>query len=287
MRPSEATDARPSRLALAVVLSTLSVAAIAGPLAFQALEVQKNEIRFGTVNPSDPTVGGISVTSTESTTSSPPSTQTVDVLPEDEPTETAPAPITSAEPPPTTVPTTEPSTAPNDTEPTLGQPVSVERTETIAGGQEPPDESSVPELQIPSSPGVQPTWVVNDPGTTEDPDQLPSTTVPSDPGSSTSTPPSTEGSTSGSVTTVGPAGPTITEPLEPIDTTLPSEPSTTTEPIDPVITEPLEPIDTTVPSTTIDPSSTSETTHLPVSTIAGDSTSTIGGSDDSSAPPTE
>jgi hypothetical protein len=251
-----------------VVLSTLSVAAIAGPLAFQALEVQKNEVRVGTGNPNGPTVGGISsiaVTEPPSTSTSS-TTESVDLVPEDETSQqSAPAPITSAVP----VSTSAPTIAPSKTEATLGQSNSVERTEAPDETQELPADSAVSEVQIPSSLWIPPTWIV-DPGNTLT--SLPSTTIPG--GDSSSTPSTTEASTSGSVTT---AGPPISEPLEPIDTTtttgpdttLPDQESTTTEPIDTVITEPLEPVDTTAPSstTTSDPGTSSTNSTSATTTV--------------------
>lgn len=276
MRSSESSDARPSRIALAVVLSTLSVAAIAGPLAFQALQAQKNEIRVGTVTPNVPTVAG--VTSVVSTEPPPPSTEpSTNTQVEDAPQETAPPAITSTLPPAATDPPIESSATP-ESEPTLGEPVSVERTEVAEGTQELVEESSEPYLEIPSAPGAAPTWPVGESdilGTAS----LPTTTIPGDPGSSSSAPPTTEASTSGSVTT-------ITEPLEPVDTstssapatTIPPDTTSTSEPSDPVITEPLEPVDTTVPaSTTTDPGS-SDTTDSPSTTGSreSDPTSTSG-----------
>ncbi|NNE97043.1 MAG: hypothetical protein HKN24_13540 [Acidimicrobiales bacterium] len=275
MRLSDSTDARPSRLALAVVLSTLSVAAIAGPLAYQALEV-KNEIRVGTVNPNGPTVGGVStVASTaalpESTSSTALVTE-VEVKVEEEPepvTDSAPVAITQSPP---AVSTAAPTTAaPDNTEATLGPSVSVERT--IETPEESADEPETSNLAIPSSPATQPTWVVGDTA------QLPSTTVPSD-DEEASIPPSTEASTSGSVTT---AGPPVTEPLEPIDTTTTVEPTTTTtEPGDTVITEPLDPVDTSVPPST-EPTTTVTTVPSTTST-SSDATTTTEASAEPTAP---
>jgi hypothetical protein len=277
MRLLDSTDVRPSRLALAVVLSTLSVAAIAGPLAFQALEVQ-NEIRVGTNDPTGPTVRGVSTvaTSGQTSTSSLLSIESGDVTPEPI-QDSAPAPITSTVP----VSTSAPTTAQPNTEATLGESNSVERTESSDGTQDLLTQSSEQDLQIPNSPGVPPTWV-GDPENTSA--VLPTTTIPG--GDPNSDPSTTEASTSESVTT---AGPPITEPLEPVDTTAlpvesttPDGSSTTTEPPDTVITEPLEPIDTTVPSPTTSDQTTSSTDSSPapttVETSVPESTST---SDDS------
>lgn len=262
----DAAATKSSRIALAVVLSTMSVAAIAGPLAYQALEARS--VNVGPAgNDGSPDVGGVTTqrTTTELVETTPaPSVDDSSAGIEERSTVAASAPTgtqtpdTQSRPAPSTAPTVEEKLPPPSVS---SDPPSAERSTTAPlSSTEAPDSS----LQIPSSPGTSPTWV---PGEATEPTQDPTTLAPSttSPNSaSTSVPPSTDGSTSGSVTTAGPALPptTVSDPLEPADPT-----TSTTVPDTSVVTEPLEPVDPT--TTTIVTPTTGETTTPPSTEAEG------------------
>lgn len=287
---ADPSPTKSSRLALAVVLSTMSVAAIAGPLAYQAIEAR--DVNVGPASNSTelvPDVGG--VTTQQSTAA------LIETLPEepeiestamvadsaDDETVVSSAPTGTQAPAASTAP---PSTTPPDTAlppPTVSSdPPSAERssTETVD-----PDETSSPSLQIPSSPGTSPTWIPTYSGPTN-PD-APTTTSPNASPDRSDLPPSTDGSTSGSVTTAGPAVPstTVLDPLEPVDpdpTTSTTLAATTT-----VVTEPLEPesTTTTAPTTTTEGTGSTSTASNGSTTTVAEPTTTSEGDESSSTAP--
>ncbi|NNF54581.1 MAG: hypothetical protein HKN03_09080 [Acidimicrobiales bacterium] len=234
-----------SRVALAVVLSILSVAAIAGPLAYQAIEV-RDQIDFGPAGRGSlATVGGLTTVKTEPVATTTSAVEVDDTEPSDDPVvdEAPPEKAPTGTQPPAP-PSPAPSTAATAAlpEPSLSSsPPSIVRESTSTSA---PVGSGI--SSIPASPGAPPTWAGSDGDALES--SAPTTTAPNNSASSGSAPVTTAASTSGSVTTQPPQNTTITDPLEPIDsTTSTSAPITTTAPptTDPVVTDPLLPIETT------------------------------------------